>query len=49
MTVWIKYKLFEFWVWFGNRVLGWNTITLHNSKDMTKVIGVTFGETKEAK
>lgn len=39
---WLKYKIFEFWVWFGHK-LGWNEITIHTSKDHTKVIGVTFG------
>jgi len=49
MSEWIKYQLFGFWVWFGNRFVGWNTITLHSSKDKSKIIGVTFGETREDK
>jgi len=49
MKIWWTYKMFELWVWFGHKVVGWDTITLHNSKDGERVLGITFGETKEKK
>jgi hypothetical protein len=37
-------KLF---IWYGHRILGYDTITLHTNKSHEAVIGITFGSYQE--
>jgi len=46
MKEWLIYKYFEFFVWWGHNVLGYNEITLHFGKNKSQIIGVTFGRIK---
>ena len=46
MKEWLIYKYFEFFVWWGHKVLGYNEVTLHLGKNKSQIIGVTFGRIK---
>jgi hypothetical protein len=45
MKDWFTYNiLLKLFVWWGHRVMGYDTITVHLNKSKEAVIGITFGE-----
>lgn len=39
--------LMRLFLWYGHRILGYDTITLHTNKSHEAVIGITFGRINE--